>query len=620
MFKNFITRARARSKRNSGTQLETEFTFARGTRDLRDLVAPDGFLVTPSHLQIGSGRFVRTYAVSMLPSEVMVGWLDGLYNVGDVDISFHIVPGENRAVVDELSNKLATLDAQNMLDYKSGDERFIPLRNAERTDIDQLRLDIQMNRNKMLYVSILFTVAADTPEQLEKKTRLLESVLAGGAVQVRQTFLRQAEGLRSVSPIGDNQLTKVYRNLDLGAATTLMPFLGSDLTHKNGILLGINAVTGAPVFYDAFAGPPLLTNPHMALIATSGAGKTTLVKMMSARSALLGIRTVFVDPEGEYGNLVRGAGGVYIRLLPGGKVFLNPFEIEEDEQDGRQFVNVLDKIADLKGLVAVMVEGAGEKIKPEEVAIVEEVIAEEYASRGIDDNPANLYRDETGLKDGVYVSRKGKKRMPTLSTFYERLQAKGHVTERLLLLLKPYLAGGSMGLFDGESDLNLKDAPFVAFDVSRLEERFLRPFAMYVVLGWIWEEFVKTDRKSRKRVVVDEAWAMMKYRETADFLETMARRARKYGTSLCVATQNFTEFASSNQGLAVITNLDSLVLMQQNPKELDTVCEVFKLSGGQHDFLKTAGVGQALLRAGRQTAAFAAEVAPFEWEFLKGVA
>ncbi|MCR4426255.1 MAG: ATP-binding protein [Firmicutes bacterium] len=616
MFGNL--RKRASNKR--GAEYSRDFTFAGGTRDLRDLVAPDGFLVSPSHIQIGSGRFVRSYAVSMLPSEVMVGWLDGLYNVGDVDISFHIVPGENRAVVEELSNKLAMLDAQNMLDEKNGDYRFIPLRAAEGTDINQLRLDIQTNRNKMMYVSILFTVAADNIEQLEKKARLLESVLAGSAVHVRQAFLRQPEGLRSVSPIGDIQLTRVYRNLDLGASTTLMPFLGSDLTHENGVLLGINETTGGPVFYNAFAGPPLLTNPHMALIATSGAGKTTLVKMMSARSALLGIRTVFVDPEGEYGSLVRGAGGVYIRLVPGGKVYLNPFEIEADEQEGRQFVNVLDKIADLKGLVAVMVEGAGEKIKPEEIAIVEEVVAEEYASRGIDDNPGNLYVEETGLKDGVYVSRKVKKRMPTLSSFYSRLQTKGEVAERLLLLLKPYLAGGSMGLFDGESDINLKDAPFVAFDVSKLEERFLRPFAMYVVLGWIWEEFVKADRKARKRVVVDEAWTMMKYKQTADFLETMARRARKYGTSLCVSTQNFMEFASSNQGLAVITNLDSLILMQQNPKELDTVSEVFRLSAKQRDFLRTAGVGQALLRAGRQAVAFTAEVAPFEWEFLKGVA
>ncbi|MGB9879914.1 MAG: VirB4 family type IV secretion system protein [Anaerolineae bacterium] len=595
-------------------------TFAGGTRDLKDLVAPDGFLVTPDHVRVGSGRFLRAYAVVLMPSEVAVGWLDGLYSIGDVDVSIHLVPCENERVILELGNKMAMIGAQMMLDDKEGEIKNIPLHEAELREISRLRLDIQMNRNRMFYVSVLFTVAAGSPEELDRKCKIVERLMAGRAVHVRQMFLRQAEGVRSVAPLGENQVTRVYRNFDLGAGTTLFPFASAEFAHENGVLLGVNLKTGGPVFYNAFAGPPVLTNPHMAVIATTGAGKTTLVKLMSARSALCGIRTVFVDPEGEYGNLVRGAGGVYVRILPGSKVYINPFEIGTEERDGKEIVNVRDKVADLKGLIAVMVEGAGEKMRPEEAAVVEEALFEEYEARGITEDPSDLYEDVSGFRDGVYVSGKRKKRMPTLSSFYGRLKDKGSSVERLLLLLKPYLSGGSMGLFDGESEVNLKDALFVAFDVSRLEERFLRPFAMYVVLGWIWEEFVKADRKSRKRVVVDEAWTMMKYEQTADFLETMARRARKYGTSLCVATQNFTEFASSNQGIAVITNMDSLILMQQNPKELDRICEVFQLSEGQRAFLRQAQVGQALLRAGKETVAFAAEVAPFEWEFLRGAA
>ena len=90
-----------------------------------------------------------------------------------------------------------------------------------------------------------------------------------------------------------------------------------------------------------------------------------------------------------------------------------------------------------------------------------------------------------------------------------------------------------MGLFDGESEINLKDARLINFDISGLEERFLRPFAMHVILSWVWEEFVKGDKDSQKIVVVDEAWLSLKYKDSTDFLENMARRARKRVQLVC---------------------------------------------------------------------------------------
>lgn len=611
------TRLFTRPRKDDHATPQPVHTLEGGVREVRDLVAPDGFKVTDSLVQVGAGRYVRTFFVAQIPAVVFVGWLDELYALGDVDISIHLYPGQDRDVVNELTSKITQMQTQMYLDEKRGDLRDVSLLQRTTEDAWALREQIQTNQNRMFYVSILLSVAGDTLEELDQRSKLVEERLGGRAIHVRQAFLRQAEALKSVVPTAQNHLMDVYRNLDLGAATALFPFGGADLAHEGGVLLGANLITGGPVFYNSFAGPPTLANQHLGIFATAGAGKSFLVKLLSARSSVYGVRTVFIDPEGEYAALVKKVGGVYVRLTPEGSTNLNPFDIEEEEDDrGVKTVNALDKVADLKGLVATMVEGAQSKLTPEEAAVVEETLREEYRERGITSDPASLYERYSSVESGSYATGLRKKPMPTFSSFYDRLVRRDG-TGRLATLLKPYLKGGSLGIFDGESQTDLKDQTLVAFDVSKLEEKFARPLAMHVVLSWVWEKFVKKNPGVRKRVVVDEAWMFMKYRDTADFLENMARRARKRSTSLCVATQHFAEFADSPQGRAVLNNMETVILMRQNPAEVDAVQEAFKLPDGQRAFLLSAGVGDALIRAGRHVAVFRVMASPYEAEFLQ---
>lgn len=593
-------------------------TLSGGISDIKDLVSPDGIKIKESYTMLGSKRYVRAFFVSEVPSTVFVGWLDELYNIGDVDISIHVYPGSDRDVINELTAKINNLIAMQIQDEKRGDLSNVSLIKLTLEDAWQLREEIQTNRNKMFYVSIFFMLGAETLEELNEKTKIAEERLGGRAIHIRQAFLRQSEAIKSIMPIGQNKISNIYKNFDLGAATALMPFNCADMAHESGIFLGLNKSTGAPVFFNPFIGKPILTNPHMALLATTGAGKTTAVKLTTARAALMGIRVVYIDAEGEYGNMVENLGGINIKLSPDKAGYINPFELEADEEKGKEFVNLKEKVADLKGLIAMMIEGQRENLTPEERVIVEDCLFEEYSARSINTDPASLYEMKNVLQNGVYTSGYIKKSMPTLSSFYERLKTRGDKAEKLLLLLKPYLRNGSMGIFDGESEIDLKDAHLINFDVSGLEERFLRPFAMHVVLSWIWEEFVKKDKQNAKIVVVDEAWLFMKYKDTADFLENMARRARKRTCSLCVSTQNFKEFTASQQGIAVLSNMGTTILMQQSDKEIDDVAAAFKLPEGQKKFLEKAGVGDALIRAGKQVAAVLFTPTEYEKRFLLG--
>ena len=571
---------RLQKKKQQDSKGEAKYTLAGGVPDLRDLAAPDGVKITDSYVQVGPDRFVRAFYVTQVPSSVFVGWLDDLYNIGDVDVSIHLYPGNNREVIEELSIKINDLMATQILDEKRGDFTNASLTRATLEDAWQLREEIQTNRNKMFYVTILFTVAAESLEELERKSRVAEEMLGGRAIHIRQAFLRQDEALKSVSPIGVNKIVDVYRNFDLGASTALMPFNCADMAHEGGVFLGVNLNTGAPVL------------------------------------AYHGFKTLYIVPEGEYGEMTEELGGINIKLSPEKSGYLNPFDLELDEDGGKEYVNLKEKVADLKGLISVMIEGSREKMTPEELVLVEDCLFEEYHERGITNDPKSLYEKQNIIRDGVYTTGYVKKSMPTLSSFYERLKTKGPKVERLLLLLKPYLKDGSMGLFDGESEINLKDARLINFDISGLEERFLRPFAMHVILSWVWEEFVKGDKDSQKIVVVDEAWLSLKYKDSTDFLENMARRARKRKCSLCVATQNFKEFTNIPQGVAILSNIGTKIFMQQNPEEIDDVTNTFKLSDGQRSFLEKAGIGEAIIAAGKQVAAVLFTPTEFEKRYV----
>lgn len=386
-----------------------------------------------------------------------------------------------------------------------------------------------------------FAVSALSLEELEKSSRILEGVLAGRSVRDRRAFQRQDQAYKSLVPVGDNRYGDCARNFNNGAAVALFPFASPEFSHKKGIPLGVNLFTGSPVIFDNFIGPPALTNMNVGIFAQAGAGKSFLKKLLVLRGVLLGIKSAMIDVEGEDVLLTEKAGGTVVRIKVDGRHVINPFDLEGEEGEDGAEVDILQKVNEVKNLVGMIVEGvARDRLTAVELSVIEEAVQEEYACRGISRDPDSLYEEDDGRGGEFYIGRR-KKEMPSLSSFAERLAGKKD-GERIAVILKPFLKGGTLGIFDGQSNVNLKEAPLVCFDISDIRDEFLRTYAMYVVTGWIWEKFVKKNPGQKKRVVIDEAWMFMKYRDTAQFLENLSRRVRKRNASLTVASQSFIEF------------------------------------------------------------------------------
>jgi len=596
--------------------------LAGGVRGLTDLLAPDGFQVSPEEdlIRIGAKRVVRTFFLAMVPGRVSVGWLDPLYGFGDVDVSIHLRPGKDAHVINQLSRKITVLESQRILDLKRGDHYNLSRLERAVKDAWQLRDAVQMGTNRVFFVTVLAAVAAGEVRALEQKCRLMEETLAGRAVHVRNAFLQQEQAYRSVAPLGTNQLSSIYRNFDLGAGISLFPLARADLAHAGGVFMGTNLYTGAPVFFNNFLFPGL-TNFNLNIFGKSGSGKSTTVKLLAARSAVAGVQTVFLDVEGEYGALTGQAGGQTIYLTPNGGQVINIFDLEEEEEEnGERILNLVDKVLEVKGLLLAMIEaatGGRESLSAEEMAVLEEAVAAEYQSRDIrDGDVASLY-DPTGAAggDGISFSPR-KKPMPTITSLYGRLAGRQDTPRHLLVLLKPFLKGMTLGLFDGPTGIRLRDAPLICFDLSRMEENYLRPVAMHVLLQWLWEKFVKKNPRRKKRVVAEEAWLMLRHPESARFLESMSKRARKRSCSLLVSSQGFKEFCVHPQGKSVLTNCAITVLMKQDATDIDYIYDNYHLSEGEKGFLLSCGVGEALWRIERESTALRVVAADFERPYI----
>ncbi len=607
-----MRRVKKRSK--EVTNVEVKESIFSNVPSVVELISPDGLYMDKDFVRVGD-KYYRTYVVADYPRSLYIGWLEDIKQLGNMDISVHVFPGEPRDIVNQLTRKITQYQAQYMLDSERGNMYDLGLLKIAVQDLEMLREDIQMNRDRLYYITIIFAVAAGSLEELDKNSKMLEGVLAGRSIRSRRASLRQDQAYRSLMPAGENLYGDCARNFNTGAAISLFPFASPEFSHKKGIPLGVNLFTGSPVIFDNFIGPPVMTNYNVGIFATSGAGKSFLLKLLSLRGALLGICTAFIDPDGEYDLLTRKVGGSVVKIEPEGESIINPFDIEEEENETGPVVDMLQKVAEIKNLIGMIVEGVSrDKLTAVELSVIEDTVQEEYRDKGITKEPDSLYISNISSDEGFYVGRK-KKEMPTLSSFTARLlEKKGG--ERVATILKPFLKGGTLGIFDGQSNVRLKDSPLINFNINEIKDEFMRTYAMYVITNWVWEKFVKKNPERRKRVVIDEAWMFFKYKDTAHFLENLARRVRKRNASLTVASQSFAEFSNSQEGKAVLTNSATVFLMKQAPIDIEDVQEVFRLSGGQRDFLLSCGVGEALMMAGRNATALKVVASDYEKEFI----
>lgn len=559
---------------------ESTKVISSGMVSVKDVIAPPALEVDFDHLKIG-GMYYRTLFASGYPRFVGANWLAPIINFDHtLDLSFFYYPVESKGVLDDLRRKIAEMEATLQSDFDAG-KVLNPAVQVALEDAQDLQEQLVKGTERFFQFSFYVTIPAETLDELNNITKQVEATLGSLLVVTKHASLQMEPGFQSTLPTFMDKLY-ITRNMDTTSLATTFPFTSSELTANEGILYGINEHNGSLIIFDRFT----MENANSVIFAKSGAGKSYLVKLEALRSLLFGTEIIIIDPESEYKTLCDEIGGQYINFTYHGGSKINPFDLSGVYEEGENELGL--KILSLHALFRIMLGG----LSAVEDAILDRALILTYRLRGITPDPATQTNEPPILEDLYKV----------LLGMIEP-EAKG-MAERL----EKFIKGSLTGVFDQKSTVDIKNT-FTVFSVRELEDQ-LRPIAIFIILDFIWNR-IKRDRKKRL-LIVDEAWYLMRNPDSATFLYSMAKRARKYYLGLTTITQDVGDFLTSDYGKAIVTNSSIQILMKQSPAAIDQVAEIFYLSEGEKHLLLSSDIGEGLFFAGANHVAMRVQASPEE--------
>lgn len=533
---------------------------------VQDIIAPSVIEVDFDYLKINN-RFVRTMFVAGYPRYVSANWLSPLINFEQsLDTSLFIYPVESKTILDDLRRKIAEMEAEISTDAERG--RVIdPATQAKLEDAFTMQEQLTKGIERFFQFGLYITLSADTIEKLNQTSKEIESTLASLLIIPKHATLQMEEGFKTTLPLALDFLN-ITRNMDTTSLATTFPFTSSELTANEGIMYGINENNGSLIIFDRFT----LENYNSVIFAKAGAGKSFLVKLEILRSFMFDAEIIVIDPENEYETLCNAVGGENIIFSFNSKSKINPFDLAQVREEGENELN--QKILSLHSLFKIIM---GNMTASEE-AILDRALMATYQMKGITQEPTTQTKEP-----------------PLMEDLYKTLMGMEDPLSRSLAdRIEKFVRGSFSGIFDQRSNIDIKNR-FTVFSLRDLEAS-LRPIAMFIILDFIW---TKVRKELKKRIlVVDEAWFMMRTPDSADFLNSIAKRARKYYLGLTTVTQDVEDFLKDDIGKSIITNSSIQVLMKQHPAALEKVGSVFYLSEGEKQFLLSCEIGEGLFFAG----------------------
>lgn len=540
-----------RKRKQARIDAKKELNITFGEQDAIDILSYAGLEENVDYLNI-DGVYLRTLFISGYPFVASSGWMDSLINFNhDTDISYHVHEVSALSALPKLHRKITELESTKRAMIRAGkivgSEITDPLESAI-----ELRDKIQRGQEKLFQMAIYISIHADSLEELNKITKLLEATMSARLFYSKVARYQQLEALQSILPRGEDQLAQ-KRNLDSSSAALTFPFMSSELVQESGILYGVNKSNNSLVILDRFS----LHNANSITFAQSGAGKSYTTKVEILRQLMQGTRVIVIDPEREYKRLTESVGGTYIKLSAKSKQKINPFDLASINKAS----NLSEHTQDLTEVIGLMAEGLNSREK----AAVDKAILKIY--------------------------KQAKKGQPLLEDLYTELHKLGQL--KLCEKLEKYISGSLADVFNAQTNIEL-DNRLVIFDIKDLPES-LRQIMMLIISNFVKNQVMAKPEK--RLLVIDEGWLLLEHEESARFIAGLVRRARKYYLGVSIISQQANDFLKSDYGRAIASQSALRILMRQDTTTIKGVVGEFNLSEYEQSFLLTCERGDALLIA-----------------------
>lgn len=556
----------------------------RTMNSIADIIAPASIEVDFGHIRVGE-KFHKTFFVSGYPRFVSPNWLEPLVDFDhSLNISMFVYPTTSADVLDNLKRKIGEMEA-TIQEEEEKNKVLDPRVQAALEDALAVQEELAKGIERFFQFSLYVTLISDNKKDLDEASKRLKTLLSSILITTKPATLQMEAGFKSSVPLGIDQLF-LTRNMDTTSLASTFPFTSATLTQDRGVMYGFNELNDSLIIFDRYS----LENANEVVFGKSGSGKSYLIKLEAMRQRMFGTEVIIIDPEGEYDLLTEALSGEYVEFSPNAPTKINPFDLTGRYEEGQNELGL--KILSLHALLRIVL---GE-LDAGHDAILDRALVEAYRQKGITPDPKTQ-----------------NKQPPLMEDLYKILLGmEDEISKDLALRLEKFIKGSMSGIFNQQSNFDIKN-PLTVFSVKNLEDQ-LRPIAMHIILDYIWTT-VRKDLKKRL-LILDEAWYLMKYEDSASFVHGIAKRARKYYLALTTATQDVQDFLSTDYGKAVLSNSSIQMLLKQSPTEIDLVSEIFYLSSQEKNLLLSASVGEGLFFAGQSHVAMKVMAAPFEHKLI----
>lgn len=577
---------------------------------LHDVLAPSSLRFLPRSIEVG-GALSQAMVVVAYPPRVEAAWLARLAALPGVTLSVHCVPTAADALVKAVNASITEYRARLM----AAGGTPLARQQSERglADAEALLRMMDQHQERVVLTSVVLVVAAANAEELQRRTRAVQTAAAVAGMRALVLDYRQEDAYISGGPWGTvpTRIAMVaQRHLPVESVAAMYPWVHTGLNHHSGIVMGRDSAGGV-VLVDRRASPTDsgIANPNLNVLGTSGGGKSYAAKTLLLREFALGARVLVLDPEREYRGLAKALGGSIVDC-GGGRGKINPLQVrgedrDEDDDDSEAARGTRGPLAShlqrLKAFLALYLPGLDDA----ERATLQDAILAAYHAKGV-----------TWQTDPETLTT-----WPTIAD----VQAAVPAGSRLALLLRDAATGADSALWAGQTTVPAA-SDFTVFDLHSLGEAAdnVRRAQYFNVLGYAWDLVRQGQAGGRPTLlVVDEAWILADPQtpQALGFLRDLSKRIRKYHGSLCVITQNVVDFLApelARLGEPVIGNASTKLLMRQESRDLEALRDLLRLTEAECDMLSGAKRGEGLLIAGNQHVWLRIEAAAQEAELIAG--
>lgn len=545
-------------------------------------------VIAPECIDLRHGSYVVIdgvyHAYLIVPSSgfnphVVAGWTSLFVNAGEgIDVDFFFQREPKERIQSKLGQQIR-INRSRIKDTSDTNTDFDDIEGAIKSGYF-LKQGLA-NYEDFYYTSIIVTVTADSLDNLEWRVAEVRRLMISQDMDVRTCYFRQEDAMRSVMPfcrLNKKLFERSKRNMLTSAAASCYPFTSYEMSDENGILLGVNKHNNSLVIVDIF-NSRVYKNANMAILGTSGAGKTFTMQLMALRMRRKGTQVFIIAPlKGhEFLRACRNVGGEFISISPASKQCINIMEIRRTDQTANAIIDgginensiLAKKIQQLHIFFSLLIPD----MSHEEKQLLDEALIRTYAMKGIT-------HENESLIDPDDPSRY--RTMPLLEDVYNILM-EAPETKRMGNILNR-LVHGSAKTFNQQTNVDLSN-PYTVLDISELTGELLT-VGMFLVLDFVWDK-AKEDRTKDKAIFIDEIWQLVGAGSNslaAEFCLEIFKIIRGYGGAAIAATQDLNDFFSldgGKYGKGIINNAKTKIILNLEDDEALRVQDALNLTDAE---------------------------------------